>query len=262
MINQMDTLKTRLPLSDNHCHTEFGYCAQDVTIKAAIERSNLSGLRAVSFTEHSGQLYVSKEDYWAFKFFSNPGLLRIMRDKKLDRIKAYKDKLSIVRSASVRIGFEVEADCNAGITLLPEDKEGIDLLVGAVHFLPSEFINAGSRKLENKFMWANEVLLKNGVDILAHPFRFFIRSKLSTPVKLYKPLAKMLKEYNAAPELNFHTNAPDPVFFENCLEQGLKISLGSDSHNLSEVGDFSKHLKFLEDLGINQSDILKHLFYI
>ena len=53
-----------------------------------------------------------------------------------------------------------------------------------------------------------------------------------------------------AAEINFHGNEPYPEFLELCIREGVKISLGSDSHNLYEVGFFHPHLALLRDLGV------------
>jgi L-ribulose-5-phosphate 3-epimerase UlaE len=39
--------------------------------------------------------------------------------------------------------------------------------------------------MQTFIMWANEVLLRQGVNILAHPFRYFTRSGFPVPVELY-----------------------------------------------------------------------------
>lgn len=39
----------------------------------------------------------------------------------------------------------MEIDKNGGLALLPEDRSGWDLLIGAVHYLPPEILNGSSR---------------------------------------------------------------------------------------------------------------------
>ena len=72
------------------------------------------------------------------------------------------------------------------------------------------------------------------------------------------PLVALLKENNVAAEINFHTNEPPLEFVKLCLESGVKLTFGSDAHNLYEVGEFYPHLKLLEAAGFNGSfeDIL------
>ena len=52
-----------------------------------------------------------------------------------------------------------------------------------------------------------------------------------------------------AAELNFHSNEPPPDFVRMCLEAGVRLALGSDAHNLYEVGEFAPHLALLRECG-------------
>lgn len=231
-------------LSDLHTHTHYAYCGENVTPMESIRRAKEYGLKRVAFTEHSAQLYVSSKDYWSARFINEPEILRQNRNTPLDRMKQYREEMKLHRCDAVRVGLEVEVDCNGDLTLLEEDRSGWDLLIGAVHYLPQRF-EAGSKE---GFMWANEVLLRSGVQILAHPFRYFIRSKQPVPVELYRPLVELLAGTGIAVELNYHTNDNDPRFFELCLEHGIPIALGSDAHHLSEIGTFNRHLGLLKQI--------------
>jgi len=242
------------PLVDVHVHTHYAYCATTVTAQDAIERARKFGLSGIVLTEHAGQLYVSPDDYWSGRFIEKPQLLRRYRSKGKDRMRDYRREMEALRSSFVRLGLEVECDRNGELSLLEEDREGWDLLVGAVHMLPEAY----SGNVERGFMALTEKLLQGGVKVLAHPFRFFRRRGMEVPKHLFKPVAEMLAEYKVAAELNFHTNEPDPEFFRICLEEGVPIALGSDSHALYEVGEFAPHIELLRKLGVdgNLKDVL------
>jgi putative hydrolase len=94
-------------------------------------------------------------------------------------------------------------------------------------------------------------LLGHNVDAVAHPFRVFRRAKLLTPEYLYQPVADLLAQYEVAAEINYHINEPPLHFIKLCLDRGVKFSLGSDAHNLYEVGEFSPHLQLLKDAGFD-----------
>ena len=101
-------------------------------------------------------------------------------------------------------------------------------------------------------MFLNEAAMRDGVQALAHPFRIFsfngLGVKYPVPEELFEPLADMLKKYSVAAEINFHCNTPDEEFFAICLQKGVKISLGSDTHNLYEVGEFYPSVKLLDKI--------------
>lgn len=241
---EIKKLTIETPLEDYHCHTEFAYCNSGVKIKPAIERANLFGLGKITFTEHAGQLYLSVKDYWGNKFLEGIDVLK--KEKKIEnRMQDFKNTLLPLRSDFVNVGLEVECDKFGNLTLLEGDEKGIDCLIGAVHHLPET--KRTKNEEEKEFLKFCEFLCKRGIDILAHPLRFFKKKKMKAPVHLYPVMAKMLKEYNVAAELNFHTNEPDPKFFEKCIEEGVKISLGTDAHSMYEAGDLSFHYNFLKN---------------
>jgi len=45
------------------------------------------------------------------------------------------------------------------------------------------------------------------------------------------------------------TNEPPVEFVRCCLENGVRFSFGSDSHHLSEIGDFAYHIALLREAG-------------
>lgn len=255
-------IKDPLPLSDNHCHTQFAYCAEDITIEKVLERAEILGMGYVCFTEHADQLYLTEEEYGKALSFYQPDILRRKREEGKDRMTLFRKAVNEVKSEKVRIGLEVIPDKNGGISLLPEDRQWLDVVVGAIHFFPEEIMSATSTKREVWFIDMIEILMKNNVDILAHPFRVFLRSGLKVPETLFSPVVDLLKSYNVAAELNFHTNTPEYKFFEMCLKEGIKISLGTDTHNLLEVGDFYPHIRFLGELGVLPDKFDKILYLI
>ena len=76
---------------------------------------------------------------------------------------------------------------------------------------------------------------------------------------LYPLIADLLADSGVAAEINFHTNQPEPEFFRLCLERGVRLSLGSDSHELSEFGEFWPHLRVLRAAGAAPAEISRSL---
>lgn len=254
-IKEQSLVLNEFGLSDLHVHTNYAYCSENVEPEANIQRAKQFGLQKIAFTEHAGQLYVSAPDYWSARYINEPDLIKQNRNTPFNRMKNYRKEMEQYRSSTILIGLEVEIDCNGKLTLLEEDADGWDILLGAVHNLPQKF-EIGSKK---GFIWANEALLRGGVDVLAHPFRYFLRNKLPVPEELFQPLAELLAEFNTAVELNYHTNSNDPRFFEICVDLKVPISLGSDAHNLCEVGALNRHLELLKS--ISPLDKLSEILY-
>lgn len=237
-------------VEDFHCHTQLAYCASDISVDEALARAREFGVGRQNFTEHSGQLYMARSDFWAAKFLSDPDIWLGDRASATQRMTSFRDMIRQYRSAYVGFGLETDCDGAGRLMVAEEDLEALDVLVGAVHFLPdcaSE--NPSPAVVKREFMKFTESLVSGGVNILAHPFRVFHRHGLAEPEELYAPVAELLLAHGCAAELNMHGYEPEPEFYTVCMERGVKISLGSDSHALWEVGGFQGHLALLRRAG-------------
>lgn len=233
-------------LWDCHVHTPFAYCGSGLRAADTIDRARLFGLAGLCFTEHAPQLYCNDGDFFAGQYIANPAL---WREGKHARMPEFRRQFLPLRSAFVKVGLEVELDGEGRLTLADEDRHWPDLLVGAVHFLRGlDQDPQGHPELNRDFMAVCEGLLAGGVDILAHPWRFFSWFKHRVPVELYDDLARMLAAHGTAAEINFHSNTTDPAFLEACLKRGVKIAFGSDTHRLHQVGNLSGHLALLQQV--------------
>jgi histidinol phosphatase-like PHP family hydrolase len=160
------------------------------------------------------------------------------------------------------VGLEVEVDREGALILPPGLADRVDLLVGAVHWLTVDAKPLNTPQRISAWMKTNEALLAGGVDVLAHPWRWFGRAGEPTPKHLYGHLADMLAATQTAAEINFHTNRPDPAFFAMCIERGVKIALGSDGHWMYESATFAPHLHVLQQAaGTDDPDQLAGLLF-
>ncbi|MGL1891650.1 MAG: PHP domain-containing protein [Spirochaetaceae bacterium] len=227
-----------LNLEDNHMHTQFAYCGENMEISKNIHLAKLFGLKKIIITEHADQLYMNSKNYTDIECYS----IGIKHADEIDyRMDEYIDLKNKFSDDFVRFGVEVGVDFNGNLLIKDEDLKHFDFLLGSMHLLedltPEVFISI------------LEKLLKKNIDVLAHPFRIFKRNGKELPEMLFKPTAKLLKQYNTAAEINFHTNEPPVAFIKECLKLGVKFSFGSDSHNLAEIGDFSYHINLLKEAG-------------
>ena len=236
-------------LFDCHAHTEFAYCGEGISAEAAIQRSGAFGLAGVCLVEHAPQLYCTAEEFWAAMHIREPARWRKGQNS---RMAEFRRAMEPHRAAGARVGLEVELDREGKLTLLDEDRQWIDLIVGALHWLPEDASSLTDAELARAFMRANELMLAAGVDVLAHPWRFFRWSQRDVPTELYRPLAELLRATDTAAEINFHSNTPDPAFFAACIERGVKIALGTDAHRPHEAGALSAHLALLRHIAATE----------
>lgn len=239
----------QLGLFDSHVHTQFSYCGPTMKMERSVDLAPRLGLSGFAFTEHSGQMYYEESTYWSDSWYRNG--IEPQQDRSgmyLRAAKAYPE---------VPTGFECDIYHNGNLVLQPQVTP--DLALGAVH----KMAHAGWNRtgdltpaIADEFLFLNEKLMANGVDIIAHPFR--VLSRVSAVEALFEPMVDLLAEYGVAAELNFHINYPHEDFFRRCIQRGVPIAFGSDAHEHWEFGNFVPHLAFLEGLGFDGqlSDVL------
>jgi len=250
---------------DVHCHTEHAYCGSTTDTPKSIALSRELGISKLCITEHSFQLYFSKKPAMSFIWQSHPEMVEeIWATRERGRMLNYHEYIKAFRSYNVKAGLEVDLYGDSKLLLAPEDMEfGWDLFIGAVHFIKElQRANIDQKTAENLFMRDVECLLKHGVHVLAHPFRIFGRNQLETPVRLFQPVAELLAHYGTAAEINYHTYSPELEFIKICIAKGVKLALGSDTHDLAEAGEFYPHTDLMRRAGISPDEFKNHLFQL
>lgn len=256
------SLKMDTPgLVDVHCHTEYAYCATTVTAEGNIKVARAMGLQGLCLTEHAFQLYFDEDDAWSYRWQTDADLVQKAWETGRGRMPEYRKFVQGLRNSYVHLGLEVDLRADGSLLLAEEDRQGWDLLVGAIHRIPGfEKGHTAQAEAEKLFLRETERLLAHPLQVLAHPFRFFLRAGLERPIHLYGTIARLLSQSSVAAELNFHGNDPDPRFIEECLSQGVKITLASDSHDLAEVGELSPHVRLLRQVGVRDEELSNVLY--
>jgi histidinol phosphatase-like PHP family hydrolase len=248
---------------DVHCHTEHAYCGTTVDTAPCIALSQALGVSTLCITEHAFQLYFEKSRAMGFKWQSDPSLAAgVWSTPERSRMAAYQRFAQKLRSPFVRIGLEVDLFDDGKLLVAPEDLEADwDIFIGAVHcvqgFVPGQ---TDQETAERLFLRDVERLVEHGIDVLAHPFRFFTRHRLEISKHLYPVVAGLLADSGVAAEVNFHTYQPDPEFIRQCADKGVKLALASDTHDLAEAGEFWPHVNVLRQAGITPKMFPETLF--
>jgi histidinol phosphatase-like PHP family hydrolase/predicted phosphodiesterase len=248
-------------LVDVHCHTEYAYCATTVQAAQNVAVARAMGLRGLCLTEHAFQLYFEPHEAWSYRWQRDADRVRRAWDAGRGRMPAYRQFTRSMREDDVRLGLEVELYGDGQLLLAPQDREGWDLLVGAVHQIAGlDGTQASQAEAAKLFMRDTERLLAHPIDVLAHPFRWFRRAGFERPAHLYREVAGMLARRGVAAEVNWHVNDPDPRFVSECLARGVRIALASDAHDLAEVAEFVPHLDVLRQAGVRDEELDTVLF--
>ncbi|MFW6456766.1 MAG: metallophosphoesterase [Planctomycetota bacterium] len=243
-------------LSDCHCHTQSAYCGTDVDTSTNLELAGTLGVGTQAVTEHAFQLYFPAEESWSWDWQSD--LKRVRRAWTSDRHEM-DNFIALTRELQQEgtpVGLELDLLADGRLLLARADQPRFDFFIGAVHSITDRDVDPGNpTRVEKLFMRDTERVLDNPIDVLAHPFRFFDRIGLKKPEHLFEDVADLLDEYGVAAEINFHGNQPPAEFVENCLERDVPLAIGTDSHNLAEVGELWPHLGLLRSVGLREEDL-------
>jgi len=242
-------MPSELGLFDHHVHTQFSYCGNGMDIATAAALAPDLGLAGLCFAEHSGQLYFGRREYWRGDWY-DAGVAGASPDcARVDDYLAATESLD----DNVAAGFEIDFD-RGGRPVLGEDVLALGRpAIGTIHHLDElAKPEPDLARAADEFLALAAAITGSGVRALAHPFRVFPRKGQPVPEGLFAPLARMLRETGVAAELNFHgNNIPPREFVRTCLEEGVRLSFGSDAHEHREIGELWPHLRLLEGLGVS-----------
>ncbi len=233
------------PLYDLHVHTQLAYCNENMSPEKAVDLGKVLNLSGIGFNEHTAHLYFSRQDYNAGIAYSKGISAAVPGDC---RVKDYLELMDRVKNTGCYCGFEIDFDDFGHPVVQPGLLEQAELRCGALH---RSSLGKSREEAEARFLRLSRQIIESGVDFLAHPFRAYRRGGFTAPVEQYIILADLLRTNRVAAEVNFHTNDPDPEFIRICLEKGVKIVFGSDSHNLYEVGEFYGFLNLMRRIKVD-----------
>lgn len=232
---------------DRHVHTQLAYCQENMDVEKAVIVGKAVGLAGIGFSEHSGQLYFPRDGYWGGDAYQTGMKGAVTSDNRMD---AYWHLLKTYGNETIRFGLEVDIDFAGNLLLCESDRQQAHYLLGSIHSTPSiKRPGVPGEVIGDEFIYLLEQLLQQNMAAITHPFRVFRRAGLPAPESLFVPVAEMLAKSKTAAEINMHGNNPPLRFIKACLNDGVKFTLGSDAHNLYEVGEFAPHLSLLQDAG-------------
>ncbi len=247
---------------DFHSHTNFSYCAdKDIDLsdyKKEIDKNPI--LDGVCITDHGMSIYFPNEVAWTWEFIRNEYVLDQHIDKGNARLEEYINLFSEYKNSSIHCGLEVEMSENGRLIYDPFYRNRLIPLIGSVHFLfSSKKYGFSLCDILNEWTYHTERLICSGIDILAHPFRW-ICGQSPVDYRLVEQIVKCAHKEGVALEINGH-NVTLPIYDADkamlniAAEIGAKVSFGVDAHRKENIGDFSYHMKLLNDCGLNIRDI-------
>lgn len=255
---------------DYHVHTIASYCHEgDLTIDNQIIIAKEKGIKGFAITDHAHHLYFDGRSAWQYKYILDYSLFLdaavlgdLIFEKYLDTIADHSRKLQQDGDKiKLLAGTEVDVAQNGKLVFNEKYRDRLDLLIGGIHWLPCVSNGLTPKAMLTEFMNYTMMLLENDLDILTHPTRMFKAHKMEVPREVARPIILKAKETNTALEINSH-NYPDPdiYFIKMCIDEGVKLSFGTDTHRIAEFGDFSMQKRILKEAGISENELDEIIF--
>ncbi len=224
VFNIEDVFLKKIPPVEQHVHTDYTDGINSPV--EIIEKALALGCERIVFTEH-----VQRRSKWIFKFKEAIKLLRNQYSGKIEIYLGIESKL---------IDMDGQIDC------LPEYLKDIDLIIGSVHGFPRRFNDfikfenislkeAIKLELECSFALINN---DNKINVLGHPLGVTIRNyDCELDGICFDVIARQLSKYGIAFDINYKYHAKYlGTILESCRNYGTQVNIGSDAHNLNEIG--------------------------
>ena len=247
---------------DYHVHTTLSYCHEgDLTVGNLMAAARERGLEGFAVTDHSAHIYFDRPTVSKHEYILNYDVFLEAKEASKWKFEEYLNMLAGYKDSNVLTSTEVDVAANGKLILDSRYRGRMDVLLGGLHWLPCMAGEFDSRTFLAEFMDFTMMLLDTDIDILTHPTRIFRRSKMEVPREVVMPIVQRAKERNIAIEVNSHTQTdPDEYFVRKCIDEGVKLAMGTDTHNIAEIGDFSHHKALLAHLGVSAAEIDSLIF--
>lgn len=216
-----------IPPVDFHIHTSWTDGAN--TCQEVYDRALKLNLKQILFSEHARKTSV----HWFFKFVDEVHILP--HD-----------------GCHALVGVETKVeDMDGNLDCTKEIIESCDLVMASVHRFPDKkgnFVNfkdiSPERAIEIEYQLANKIIENSDVDILGHPFGMCCKEfNIFPPYELTMSLIEKCAKFKVAFEINARYHLDPWLFIQWCKEIACPISIGSDAHNINEIGKIIRKLK-------------------
>lgn len=229
-------------LAEFDFHTHTSYSDGEGEAIAVVELAEARGLEAVAITDHGPE-----HEYGV----PLRKIASLLRDIELAG-----------RSAGIKVlkGMEANVVDRSGNIDLSEELTGkLDLLLVGIHGLKGFAGNQADLAMAY-LETATNVIMRQRVDVFAHPFYFNGYLVPYIPPEEIERFIMLAAERGVAMELNLKYRVPERDFLEPCMREGVKFSIGTDAHSVTEVGKIDWMLSMLRRLGAKRDDLILDRF--
>lgn len=216
--------RVKVKMIDIHTHTKFSDGIGDIPDNIA--EAERKRLQIIGISDH-------------LHFFSNHVL-----NSYVSIIKQLKKESEIVVLAGIEANILPD-----GVDITSEIRKKLDYAIASVHIY---FTLGGHEEYLNLVKVA---IQDENIDIIGHFGNVF--PYIGYPsIEEYKEIVALAEEYGKAFEISSRYRAPELDFIKLCIEKGVKLTFGSDAHQVRDVGNISWSLKAFQKAGGKKEDLL------
>lgn len=231
MLKQVDklfvkasSLEYNVPKFDYHIHANFA--DGEASIKESVLRAIEIGLERIIFTEHS-EPWLMKNPDWFSKYCTE----------------IEKEQLAFDKEIEILIGIEAPAiDLQGGLSLDNVLLSKCDYVLGAAHRYPGlkegervKDLNT-DRAVELEYETLMALAENTNIHAIAHIGATCMKYVNAFPEDMIRSVIKKATKNNIAIEINDRYHQPLNNFINICKEEDAWVVLGSNAHNIKEIG--------------------------
>lgn len=240
---------------DCHCHTERSACIEGANLAMYVDLAR-NGAAPFAVTDHSAHLFYPPDNRWAFWTDDAERVYDQCQEEGRERCREYVRWLREAQTGQMLVGTELDILPDGRIVFAEELLGELDILLGAAHSLRAVAREEPLGVVVEEFRSRVGALLEVGVDVLVHPFREWAQKGREVPLEVIRWLVAQADRAGAALEVNCHWQVPqcDIPMVRMCVERGVKVAIGSDTHRPHEFGDFRYHVEVLRKAGVREDE--------
>jgi len=231
-----------LPRIDLHVHTAYsdGTCS----VEEAVQAAGLRKIELLAIADHYNETQ------------------SLPRRLTKGGLKSY---LNALETADVLKGVEVEIFWDGEVSISKDTAKLLDFVIGGVHNLDGRYSWDEDKPVLNETLFVENLrvalikAMETGlIDVIAHatwlPEVIRAEAKLIDE-KWIRSVVEAASTNEVAIELNSTWKVPDENFVRECIRQGVKLSIGSDAHIKSMVGEIGYPLQVLKVVGATKENL-------
>jgi len=232
---------------DVHVHTDASDCAPDMHVPVVMDLAERTGVRFI-LTDHAFHIFCPGRP-WALFSGEATAVVDEEAPRAPERFERHIARITRAFAGVAPVGIELDV-LPDGRFVMPEGYiERFALVLGSVHFLLAAHRKEATDSILEEFRGQARRLVESGsVDVLAHPFRVLAQDELPVSDDLMDWVVDLSLDNDVALEINSHKQYVelDVRMAVKCASAGVKLAIGTDSHEPGEFGDFTYHREILD----------------